>query len=155
MSGRRRRWLMLDVSATLDLREFGHEAVGAALLLVCWEAGGHIATDDDHLARVCGLSRAKYRKRAVAIMGAREALKRNAFAKATLGRQALSKATRERILERDGRECCYCGDTGGPFHIDHVVPVARGGNDDDENLCVACAPCNFAKSASLNSEWSW
>jgi 5-methylcytosine-specific restriction endonuclease McrA len=41
----------------------------------------------------------------------------------------------------------------GPFHIDHIVPVSRGGSNRDDNLCVACAPCNLRKSAKVGTEW--
>jgi len=30
--------------------------------------------------------------------------------------------------------------------IDHIVPVASGGSDDQENLATACEECNFGKS---------
>jgi hypothetical protein len=61
--------------------------------------------------------------------------------------------TRARIFERDGFACQYCGATSGPLHCDHIVPVSRGGSDDDENLCAACVPCNLSKGAKLLSEW--
>ena len=28
------------------------------------------------------------------------------------------------------------------FQIDHIIAVAHGGPDEDDNLCVACDPCN-------------
>ncbi|HRQ88778.1 MAG TPA: HNH endonuclease signature motif containing protein [Bacteroidia bacterium] len=31
------------------------------------------------------------------------------------------------------------------LQYDHVVPHARGGNNDLDNLILTCAPCNFAK----------
>ena len=31
------------------------------------------------------------------------------------------------------------------FHIDHIVPLANGGTNDDENLQVLCEPCHFEK----------
>lgn len=30
--------------------------------------------------------------------------------------------------------------------IDHIVPVAKGGGNDEDNLCTACVPCNQGKS---------
>jgi 5-methylcytosine-specific restriction endonuclease McrA len=57
------------------------------------------------------------------------------------------KKIRQRILNRDGRVCFWCGleaDT-----IDHIVPVAKGGTDHDENLVSACRRCNYSKKDSM------
>jgi len=44
--------------------------------------------------------------------------------------------------------CFYCCDRFGAdgFHIDHFVPLARGGSNERDNLRLACAECNIAKS---------
>lgn len=62
-------------------------------------------------------------------------------------------STRKRILARDGEVCRWCGATEGPWHIDHVKAVAKGGKDNDANLCVSCAPCNLSKGAKSVCEW--
>jgi len=49
-----------------------------------------------------------------------------------------------RILERDGGICHLC-DQSGATTADHVVPLARGGRDDDTNLRAAHRSCNEAK----------
>lgn len=42
-----------------------------------------------------------------------------------------------------GDPCCYCGK---PMeHVDHIRPVANGGDGDWTNLTAACAACNLAK----------
>lgn len=33
----------------------------------------------------------------------------------------------------------------GLFHVDHILPVARGGTDHESNLCLACELCNLYK----------
>jgi hypothetical protein len=33
-----------------------------------------------------------------------------------------------------------------PFEVEHVVPTARGGADDESNLALACRSCNLHKS---------
>ncbi len=62
--------------------------------------------------------------------------------------------TRLRILERDGGLCQICLSKGvvNPCarkkygaQIDHKVPKAEGGTDDDENLQTACVPCHKEK----------
>jgi hypothetical protein len=69
------------------------------------------------------------------------------------GRVAVSPSLRAAIFARDGAVCRYCGDLNGPFEVDHIHPVARGGTNDPENLCVACETCNRSKGARLLSEW--
>jgi len=52
--------------------------------------------------------------------------------------------TREYLLEKWGRRCAYCGVTGIPLEIDHIVPKGRG-SDRVSNLTLACRKCNLAK----------
>ena len=61
-------------------------------------------------------------------------------------RQRMPKSLRQKIFKRDGWFCRYCSSDEGPFHIDHIIPVSKGGTDDEDNLCVACVPCNLSKS---------
>jgi hypothetical protein len=56
----------------------------------------------------------------------------------------VSDATREIILERDGRKCKTCGETEN-LEIDHIVPISGGGNGDESNLQVLCRHCNRSK----------
>lgn len=63
-------------------------------------------------------------------------------------RRAVRKAVRRlEILERDGSRCRYCHRpvTPSTAHIDHVLPVSRGGDSDPANLVTACVPCNLTK----------
>lgn len=63
------------------------------------------------------------------------------------------KAARKRIFARDNWTCRYCASVGGRLECDHVVPVSRGGSNEDANLVTACRTCNQAKGAHLVSEW--
>lgn len=65
------------------------------------------------------------------------------------GRESLSSKTRSAVLERDGYSCRYCGNTHGPFEIDHVYPVCRGGETTISNLVTACISCNRDKQAKV------
>lgn len=58
----------------------------------------------------------------------------------------------ERILNRCGSRCHYCG-TKGPLTMDHVIPVSRGGVHSVGNLVAACAPCNSQKRHRTIMEW--
>lgn len=62
-------------------------------------------------------------------------------------------ARRFEIIERDGGICQYCRAPATPPHVDHIIPVSRGGSFDHSNLCVACPPCNKSKGAKLVAEW--
>ncbi len=52
------------------------------------------------------------------------------------------------LLDRDNFTCIYCKktlDDGMILHIDHIVPVALGGEDIASNLVTACRSCNCRK----------
>lgn len=65
-------------------------------------------------------------------------------------RKPMSKLDRGHIWIRDGKECQYCGKTIRTLasaHIDHIVPLAQGGSNDEDNLVLACVACNRKKGA--------
>ena len=68
-------------------------------------------------------------------------------------RKAISKRTRFEVFKRDGFTCQYCG-AAPPnvvLEVDHIEPVAAGGDNDEGNLVTACFGCNRGKAAlSLN-----
>jgi 5-methylcytosine-specific restriction endonuclease McrA len=37
--------------------------------------------------------------------------------------------------------------------VDHIIPVAKGGLDIDDNLVAACRKCNFSKQDKLPDEF--
>jgi len=57
----------------------------------------------------------------------------------------LTREEREDIIDRDGLICGICKAMDGPFHVDHKVPIARGGTKAPSNLWVLCATCNLQK----------
>lgn len=62
---------------------------------------------------------------------------------------------RERIFERDGHRCVYCGVelAAEALTLDHVQPRMKGGDRSRGNLVTACAPCNAAKAGRRLSEF--
>jgi len=63
-------------------------------------------------------------------------------------RRSISRRRRFEVLEKCGYVCVYCGRgprDGVVLQVDHAVPVARGGEGDDENLVVSCVDCNLGK----------
>ena len=51
-----------------------------------------------------------------------------------------------------GMSCAYCGNQG-PFHIDHVEPLALGGLHVPDNLVPACERCNCSKGDTPVEAW--
>ena len=60
---------------------------------------------------------------------------------------------RQYLLEKWHRTCAYCGATGVPLQIEHIIPRARGGSDRVSNLTLACEPCNQAKGKQTAAEF--
>lgn len=58
----------------------------------------------------------------------------------------------EAILEAADHACIYCGSQEQPT-MDHLTPLARGGNHTAENVAPACRPCNSSKGARTVQEW--
>jgi len=52
---------------------------------------------------------------------------------------------REYLLDKWGRKCAYCDQSGIPLQIDHIRPRAKLGSDRVSNLTLACQSCNQAK----------
>lgn len=61
----------------------------------------------------------------------------------------LTNKERYYILARDNFICQYCGQSAPnvELHVDHLVPVARGGDNSLINLLAACEVCNLSKQA--------
>lgn len=55
---------------------------------------------------------------------------------------------RREVFDRSGGRCCYC-DTelvlAGPWHVEHQLPRALGGDDRPLNLVASCVHCNLQK----------
>lgn len=71
----------------------------------------------------------------------------------TFSRGPITAQVRRDVMARDGGRCIYCGDEGGPFHLDHKVPVSKGGLSVLSNLFVACRGCNLSKGSRSLEEW--
>ncbi len=64
-------------------------------------------------------------------------------------RAKMTDSLRYDIMKRDKFRCQLCGSTasdGVKLHVDHIVPVAKGGKTTPENLRTLCDRCNMGKS---------
>lgn len=52
------------------------------------------------------------------------------------------------IFSRDGWKCVQCS-KGNSLSIDHIIPVAKNGSDELENLQTLCRSCNSKKGATI------
>ncbi|MCC5634322.1 HNH endonuclease [Nostoc sp. CHAB 5844] len=55
---------------------------------------------------------------------------------------------RQYVFQRDKYQCQSCGKTSVETHltIDHIIPLALGGQNDISNLHTLCLTCNQEKS---------
>lgn len=64
-------------------------------------------------------------------------------------RSAMTPSLRYEILQRDGFRCVACGrsakEDGVKLHVDHIVPVSKGGKTEKSNLQTLCEECNQGK----------
>lgn len=67
--------------------------------------------------------------------------------------KAISKKLRFEIFKRDQFLCQYCGAHPPDviLHVDHIMPVAKGGQNEECNLITSCSECNLGKGARLLS----
>lgn len=70
-------------------------------------------------------------------------------------RRRMTKELKEEIQKRDNYTCQICGkympDKVG-LHVDHIVPISRGGKSIESNLRVLCSRCNGKKGAKYDDE---
>lgn len=63
-------------------------------------------------------------------------------------RRLVTDRVRYDVLTRDGQRCVICGASakdGVQLHVDHIIPLAKGGTSDMSNLRTLCERCNLGK----------
>jgi hypothetical protein len=63
----------------------------------------------------------------------------------------LPKGTVKSIGERQHWLCIYCKcDVSQKYHVDHIIPLAKGGKHVPDNIQILCPSCNVRKSSKLD-----
>ena len=57
------------------------------------------------------------------------------------------------VFRRDGYQCRYCGISGVPMTVDHLVLWEHGGPSTEDNLVTACRKCNKTRGNTLYPDW--
>lgn len=67
---------------------------------------------------------------------------------------SVSETLRKKVTLRAENRCEYCGvaqeGQEALFHVDHVLPVSRGGPTEWDNLALACVSCSLRKAARIS-----
>jgi 5-methylcytosine-specific restriction endonuclease McrA len=56
-------------------------------------------------------------------------------------------------LAKQNGLCFWCSKTLTKYHVDHYVPLAKGGTNWPDNIVCACARCNLQKGTKLPEEF--
>jgi 5-methylcytosine-specific restriction endonuclease McrA len=69
------------------------------------------------------------------------------------GGERPSKTALDRQFELQDGRCAYCAVILDAFHIDHKLPIKRGGTNAIENLHFTCPRCNMRKGTMTHEEF--
>ena len=59
------------------------------------------------------------------------------------------------MLSKQNNKCATCQtDIASNFHVDHIMPIALGGNNWPSNLQCLCPSCNLRKNAKHPDDWA-
>ncbi len=57
-------------------------------------------------------------------------------------------------LKEQNYLCYYCGDSlESNYHVDHMIPLSRGGSNGRDNICISCPTCNLRKNRKTAEEF--
>ena len=68
-------------------------------------------------------------------------------------RKYMNYQLRYDVLKRDNFTCQKCGATakdGAKLHVDHIIPIYKGGKTTMSNLQTLCDRCNIGKGTKDN-----
>lgn len=94
-------------------------------------------------------------RRAAAEIGQDTAVKNSEEYRRKAERRRVTDRLRYQIIRRDGFRCQLCGASqadGVKLHVDHIIPISKGGTSDERNLRTLCDRCNLGKGDLLEDE---
>lgn len=78
---------------------------------------------------------------------------RKARVRSSIGR--FSAAQVRKMLDDQGCKCIYCKcEISKNYHVDHIVPVSKGGSSFIENIQLLCPTCNLRKRAKMPDDYA-
>lgn len=72
-------------------------------------------------------------------------------------RKIMNDDIRYNVLKRDNYTCQICGRSkkdGAKLHVDHIMPVSKGGHTVMNNLQTLCDRCNLGKSNKTDDDFN-
>lgn len=64
------------------------------------------------------------------------------------GAHTIDDVMRAYNLQRGRCAYCWC-DVSNGYQVDHIIPLAKGGSDNADNICISCKTCNQRKSSKM------
>ena len=66
-------------------------------------------------------------------------------------RRRISKEEIQALLRNQEHTCMYCyiDLREKSYHVDHIIPLAAGGTNSMNNLCISCPVCNLTASSKI------
>jgi 5-methylcytosine-specific restriction endonuclease McrA len=58
-----------------------------------------------------------------------------------------------KIVAKQNKLCFWCNAELEKIHIDHIIPLCKGGKNDASNLVASCPSCNCTKGSKLPEEF--
>lgn len=77
---------------------------------------------------------------------------------AEIERSKMGAKLRYEVIKRDGGKCVVCGRSaadGVKLHVDHIIPVSKGGKTELDNLRTLCQDCNLGKSDKYDEDYQY
>lgn len=69
-------------------------------------------------------------------------------------KNSVTKNTKLELIKKYNGKCAYCGiDCLEKYHIEHKIPLSKGGENTIDNLALSCPNCNWSKQRKTDIEF--